>query len=292
MRRAESAEDRLDVLRIAHSAARDYGDPGRFDAYAALRLATPLRTEAGWWLGESDGVSATSLLCYDLRFGYRGAVIEGYGFGAVATHRDQRRRGHASELCRQVAANAEARGKRIGALFSAIPPLMYERLGFRIAPGVGSRCSELRALADSGAQAVLTPLEARHELRRLRAWYDGFHANGLHFFRDSQAWQRTLEHRPSDRFFALGDRGYVRIADDDRELDLAELVVPEADVAPVLRWAARLALDLGRARLVGWWAAPSELAGLVEDVGRAKTLPMLRGSVELGGFRVWGSEYF
>ena len=44
--------------------------------------------------------------------------------------------------------------------------------------------------------------------------------------------------------------------------------------------------------MTGWWAAPSELAGLVEDVGRARTLPMIRGSTELTQFRVWGSEYF
>ena len=292
VRRADSPEDRLEVLRVQHSAARDYGDPGRFDVYAAGRLATPVRSNAGWWLGEADGVSAASLICYGLQFGYRGALIEGYGLGGVATDPDQRRRGHATELCRRVAANAESDGRSIGALFSAIPPLLYERLGFQVAPGVGSRCTQLEALAESGSHSVLTPIEARRTLDRLQAWYDDFHAHGLHFHRDEPAWRRMLETSPSDLFFALGDRGYLRIHDDEGELDIVEIVVPEADLAPVLRWAARLALDLGRARLVGWWTAPSELAGLIEDVGRAKTLPMIRGDVELTGFRVWGSEYF
>ncbi|MFP6608349.1 MAG: hypothetical protein VCC19_17400 [Myxococcota bacterium] len=44
--------------------------------------------------------------------------------------------------------------------------------------------------------------------------------------------------------------------------------------------------------LRGLCSAPPELAGMIEDVGRAKTLPMIRGDVELSGFRVWGSEYF
>jgi len=44
--------------------------------------------------------------------------------------------------------------------------------------------------------------------------------------------------------------------------------------------------------LRGLCSAPPELAGMIEDVGRAKTLPMIRGHVELTGFRVWGSEYF
>ena len=45
-------------------------------------------------------------------------------------------------------------------------------------------------------------------------------------------------------------------------------------------------------RQVGWWGVPSELTGWIEVVGRTMTLPMIRGDVELSGFRVWGSEYF
>jgi predicted N-acetyltransferase YhbS len=291
VRRAETDADRRAVLEVAHAATRPEAP---FEHFAALRLSHPRRALASWWLLEEDGRAASSLVRYPLRFSDGGGEREGYGHGAVATRPHARRRGLARTLCERAIEDAEAEGRRVGLLFSAIPPAYYERLAFRALPAWGHVAERPADLAASGPRAPLVPLDPRRSVERLAALYERHHAGSLHLRRDAAAFARTIEIEPRDLFFAAPDpeRGYVRAAPDRESLDVLELVLPDEDRAPALRALAHLAGALGLARLEGWFPPVPEVAAHFRDAGRATTLPMVRGAEDVAGARFWASDHF
>lgn len=292
IRKAESPADRLAVTAVAHTAMRPEQPREHFQA---LRLTHPLRTWATWWLLEEDGTPASSLVCYPLSFVRADRrPAEGYGLGAVATHPDLRRRGLARALCEHVIADAEASGRSLGLLYSAIAPAYYERLGFCAMAAWQHVAAQPAELAASGPRAELRPLDARREAAALAALYERHHAGALHLARDAERLVRTLAWNPSNAFYGVGDplQGYVRVCCEDEELEVIELIVPGDQRAPVLRALAHLAAALPLKRLVGWFAPVPELAAHLVDEGRATTLPMLRGETALEGAQAWSSDYF
>ncbi len=292
IRQAESSADRLAVTAVAHAAMRPEQPREHFQA---LRLAHPLRAWATWWLLEEDGTPASSLVCYPLDFVRAdGRAAGGYGLGAVATHPELRRRGLARALCERVIEDAEASGRTLGLLFSAIAPAYYERLGFRALAAWQHVAAQPAELAASGPRAALRPLDARREAVTLAALYERHHAGTLHLARGAERLLRTLAWNPSNAFYGIGDplEGYVRVRCEEQELDVLELIVPPHQRAPVLRALAHVAASLSLGRLGGWFAPVPELGAHLRDEGRAKTLPMLRGEAALEGAHVWSSEYF
>ena len=260
----------------------------------ALRLRLPRRHEGTWWMLEQGGRVLSSLMCYPLRLARGREVLPAYGLGAVATRPEARRRGHAAALCRRAIAVAEAEGRGVGLLFSALPPAYYGRLGFVAAPAWHHVCPDAAALAASGRRAALTPLDPRLDVPALLAHYRRPHA-GLHVFRDEAEWLACLTRNAEDVFFGWGAplQGYVRVdAGSSEGLDVVELMVAPEDRAPVLRSVAGLATGMGRRIVEGWFDPVPELASFFEDCGRARTRPMLRGVEDVRDARIWGSDYF
>jgi predicted acetyltransferase len=223
-----------------------------------------------------------------------GAVLPAYGIGAVATRPEARRRGHADRLCRHALAAAEAEGRGVGLLYSAIPPAYYERMGFAVAPAWEHTCGRPAELAASGPQAALTPLDPRREARVLAQLYEQHHGVAPHVHRDEAGFARSIALHQDDLYFGLGEpcAGYARVSLYESTLEVTELCVPEEERAPVLRALAQLAARLNRTRLVGWFAPCAELTPHLVDEGRAKTLPMLRGLPPAPLTHFWSSDYF
>ncbi len=267
-----------------------------FPAYAAVRFNRALRRVGWWWLGEVDGEAVSSLLCYPLTLrDATGARVPAYGLGAVATRPDARRKGYARRLCEAAIAAAEAEGRRVGLLYSAIPPAYYERLGFAVCPAAGFLSEDPAEVAASGEQARLLPCDPLVEPAPYLAAYHA-HLRGLRPERDLASWTAAWTAWPEDWCFAIdGGPGYVRVNDDGDEVAILELCpAPGTSPQPAVRAVAALTVQLGRARLCGW-LLPDELAGTsFRDVGRARTLPMLRGvtAEEAAGARFFGSDHF
>ena len=293
---ATTHADRCAVVDVALAAIGAKGPPL---AGLAARMASPLRAAAEWWLLEHEGRPASSLLCYPLDFCMPdGEVVAGFGLGAVATLPECRRRGLASALCRHVADLSESKGRTVGLLYSAIAPAYYERLGYRSCAAWDHSSSRLDELAASGPRAQLVALDPRRSLDGLAALRERAHRGRLHLHRDRAAWQASIGLDPREWWLGLGDpdgelRAYARVDRDEKGLDLMELALldPE-DEAPILRALAELARELGTAELHSW-IEPSPFVGeWLEDRGRARTLPMVRGCDALDGARFWGAEHF
>lgn len=291
MRRAESEADRLAVLAVDHAAR---GRGGSALHFAALRLETVKRQDADWWLLLEDGVPVSSLICYPLVFREGERQRSGYGLGAVATTPGARRRGHARQLCEAAIEAAEAEGRDLGLLFSAIAPAYYEKSGFVVAPAVAHASDQLDEIARSGERAELVPIDPRRDVEHLCALYTQAHP-GLHLHRDPQAWLHSLACSPGDTFYVLGSpaRGYVRLyVDEPDEVDFVEPIVPADECAAVFRAVAALARDMGRTRLSGWFDVPPDLAPFFEPGSRERTWPMLRGAEDPAAARFWGTDHF
>ncbi len=292
--KALSDADIQAVLMVAHEANKSRM-PSLW--YETIRRSSPLRRTATWWLMRDGGTPAAACLLYDLSFGLAdGATAPGYGGGAVATRPGYRRRGLASQLCRRVADEAEARGASVGLLFSAIPPALYARLGYVVTPAWQPRCADPAALAASGPRCSLRALDPVRDGDAILELYGRHHAGRLHLARTSTSWPAHLERNPRDGFVGWGDplRGYIRLHAEDGELEITELIAPDPeDVAPALRAAAALTVDLPKEdSLMGWFPPCAELADHFIDEGRARTLPMVRGDVTLDGAQFWSSDYF
>ena len=290
-RRATTRADRLTALRVAHAATRPEQP---FEVYAGLRLRSPLRRDADWWLLEDErGVPVTSLMGYALELADDGGRHAGLGIGAVATHPEHRGLHHASTLCAHAIRDAEAKGRPLALLFSAIPPALYERLGFVAAPAHAWRATELDALAD-GPVAELSPVDGMREAATLAPLYEAWQV-GLHPFRDAEAFARSAGRGYEDIFFTLGDpvRGYVRLhLEAPGTLEITELIVPPEDERAVLAWIFQLARRTEHAAVAGWMPPSPTIESAFRKGDRSKTLPMVRGPVAPAPSTFWSSDYF
>lgn len=290
-RRAISTDDRLVSAAVSHAVSAPPTHP--LDLSQALRLRNPRRADATWWLLEEEGRAVSTLVCYPLDFAVNGQTVPGYGLGAVGTLPEARGRGFAASLCRAAIAGAEAGGRSVGLLYSAIPPAYYERLGFRVVPAWRPSCTQPAALATSGPQAAWRPVDPRREAAALAATYERHH-RGPHLYRDPARFLRNVELSPGDVYFGLGTPlvGYVRLAVEDGTVEVVEDVVPDADRPAVLRAAGRLAVGIGAKAVEGWFAPCEEVAPFFRDLGRGTTLPMLRGVPDTADASFFGSDYF
>ncbi len=291
IRQALTRADRLAVTAVAH-AANHPEQP--LEHFQALRLAHPRRASATWWLLEEDGEAVTSLVIHPLVLSAGGAVLPAYGIGAVATRPEARRRGHAERLCRHAIDAAEAEGRGVGLLYSAVAPAYYERMGFQVLPAWQNACKQPAELAASGPQAALTPLDPRREAATLAQFYERHHGAAPHIHRDEAGFARSIGLQQDDLYFGHGEpcTGYARVSLYESTLEVTELCVPQAQRAPVLRALAQLAARLTRTRLVGWFTPCADLAPHFVDEGRATTLPMLRGLATDPRAHFWSSDYF
>jgi predicted N-acetyltransferase YhbS len=291
----EEESDLRAALEVSHVA---FSRGGTLLHGVARRMRLELFHGAQWWLGrEPGGEVAASLVCYPLSFALPGEPPrEGFGLGSVGTHPRWWGKGLASGLCSAVVEDAEQWGRSLGLLFSAIPPGMYERLGFRIAPAHAWTCTDPRGLseAEAGAGAELLPIDPYRHLGGLDRLFHGTRG-GLYLWRDEAAWRRNVALNSADVFFALGalERGYVRLVDGEGELEIVELCLADpGDERAALAAVARLAVELGRERMVGWMDPSAAVREHFEPGTREETLPMVRGDVPLARSRFWASEYF
>lgn len=307
IRPAASSTDKLAVLAVAHAAN---ASTRPLLEYQARRLHHHRRSRATWWLlREDDGEVASGMVCHPLRFSVGGEELPGFGVGAVVTRPDRRRRGHASALCAHVAEVCADEGRPTGLLFSAIPPALYERLGYRVLPAWDFRCKDPAGFAQSGHGAGLRALDPRADATALLSLYrrhhdernndehnNNEHSGALHLLRDEAAWECSLREGPDDLFFGWGEplAGYVRLyEEEDGEVDVVELITPDpADETPVLRAVASLVLALGRPEFGGWMTPSAAPSDWFDDAGRDRTRPMLRGLESVTDARFWASDYF
>lgn len=265
---AKSDADRQTVMDIAYAAFESQDDPL---VYAARRMASPLRRRATWWLARVDGTPVASLLAHSLVLGHGDQRIPAYGLGSVAVHPGHQRTGLGSRLCAAVDAHLQ----RPGLLFSAVPPRVYQGLGFQSAPAFAYRCDDLPAFVASGPAVPLTPIDPVRHRDTLAAIWDTS-TDGWTLARDPARWAHTLHDNPDHLWFWV-EGGYVRLVSYDDapdELEVVELFA--ADPPAALRACAALAVAWGRQALTTWLDLPDPAHPFV-DVGRAKTLPMLKG---------------
>lgn len=294
-RPATTSADRRAVAAITHAAN---ASTLPLDVFVATRLRNPRRATATWWLLEDGGVAVASLVAYPLTFAAGDAIASGYGLGAVGTAPAARARGYATELCRQVIDANEAEGRRVGLLYSAIPPRFYERLGFHVAPAWHHVCARPAELAASGPCVPMTPIDPRAEAAALAHLYTRRHAGALHLHRDAAGFVRSVELNPDDLFFGLSVgagaplRGYVRVSVEAESLEVVEEVVPAPERAAALRAVGRLAVGVKALTVEGWFDPCPTVAAFFEDRGRATTLPMVRGFADLARARFSSADYF
>ena len=264
----------------------------------AQRLGSASRAIADRWLLEAEGRPVAALLCYPLSFGLRdGSVAPGFGLGAVTTHPDARRRGFAAALCRQVAEHERERERPLGLLFSGIDPRYYARLGYEACDAWDWDCTRVAELGQSGESAALHPVDPRRERAALARLYEEHHAGMLHLARAAAAWEHSLDVRPDDWWFLVGDAsapsGYARVKPHPKGLDLLELSLAEGqDEAPVLRRLGAMTSELELEHLWTWARSSEFVAQWFEDKSRASTLPMVLGVGASGGSQFWPSDYF
>ncbi len=278
---ARTTADRARVADVARLAfGRTHVPPL---VHAARRIGSALCSGASAWLGTVEGEPAVSLLRYDFTLRRGNERRRAFGLGGVATRPDFRKRGLATMLCREVA----RRHGGAGLLFSAIPPAFYERLGYVAVPAWEHQCGNAAALAGSGRQAALAPLDPRREVDRLAAAWEAAHEGHWHIERDATRWRLTLEIGPDDLWLSVDKGGYVRVTVEKESIDLVERCTPDPDGA--LRAVAALA-D-GR-RITTWLPPDPLLTAHFEDRGRATTRPMLLGVDAPETARFPSADYF
>ena len=277
VRRLEHDEERREALALHHAA---FASRRPLAVHQAERLASGLRARAERWVLEEHDVFVSFLLRWELVFAEGDRAWVGSAIGSVCTRPGLERRGHASTLIR-----AADRG-HVGLLFSAVPPAIYERLGYRVVPAWDHMCVDAAGLALSGSRVPLVPIDPARSLDRLTAAWNAGHP-GLRLHRDPARWARSLAENEADLFFAAGDEGYVRLHLGDR-LEIVELF--GTDPAPAIRACAALADELG-VPLHGWFDPVPEIASWFTDRGRQRTLPMVRGAGGTDSARFWSSDY-
>lgn len=267
-RRALTETDRLDVARVGFAA---FGSDLPLVLYTARALQSPLRQRATWWLTRSDGAPVASLLCYDLELARGERRVAAFGLGSVAVRPDLQRQGLATALCTHVAEVLE----RPGVLFSAVPPRVYEGMGYRALTAHEHVATDLDGVVASGPQAVLEPMDPRVHLDRLaEVW--AARQPGWRLARSREYWLFLCDYPGTLWFLVPG--GYLCLYREDDALEVAEVFA--ADRPAVLRACAALARELGKPKLQGWFESSDFVRDWFEDEGRAKTRPMVRGLPE------------
>ena len=290
-RPAVSSADRRAVATITHAAN---ASTLPLDVFVATRLRNPRRATATWWLLEDGGVAVASLVAYPLTFAAGDAIAAGYGLGAVGTAPSARARGYATELCRQVIDANEAEGRRVGLLYSAIPPTFYARLGFHVVPAWHHVCARPAELAAGWPWVPFIAIDPRAEATTRADLYTRRHAGALHLHRDAAGFVRSVDLNPDDLFFGVGTplRGYVRVSVEAESLEVVEEVVPASERAAALRAVGRLAVGCKALTVEGWFDPCPTVADFFDDRGRAPTLPMVRGFADLARARFSSADYF
>lgn len=284
MRLARTDRERLDVVAVRYEAT-EMTQPWLL--YAARRLESPLRRQARWWILYEDDQPQSALLCYDLELsrGAEACGVPAIGLGSVATRIKAQHRGFASRLCAHVIAEAEARGRALGLLFSAIPPQLYCNLGFRVHPAWDFACNDLAGFAASGPQARLIPLDPRDHMADLHALYRAHLRAQDAWFIDRRAdtWETHLMTSPDTDFFGVRDDfgalvAFARTILDDNELEVLELIGAPDTTLAILRTLASVTAQLDGRDLCGWMRPEQIDPAWFDDRGRATCLPMMRGA--------------
>lgn len=278
---ATSDADRMEVMRVAYAA---FGASQAFGIYAAIRLFSPLRRRATWWLARENGVAVASLLAHPLAFARGSERQRAFGLGSVAVLPSHQRRGLASRLCGEVAGHEGAPGL----LFSAVPTRVYEQMGYRPLPAYDHRCRDLGALIASGPAAELRPIDpVREQATLARAWAEG--QAGWRLARGAEGWRNSFIINAEDLWFAC-DGGYVRLVADTDTLEVVELFA--TDRAAVLRACGELAHAWGKPHLDGWFEPGPFVAEHFIDRGRATTRPMAMGLPDAESAWFSSADYF
>ena len=274
-------QERRAAFRNAHES---WGGDTTVDAWVEQRLESPRHQRADWWVLTDDGEVAASLGLYPLQFHYRGETLDGFGIGAVYTAPEYRGEGYATELSGRVQREASERGAQIGLLFSDIEPGFYEELGYSIASDRRFDSDALRQLAEGGQRAGLHPIDPEERLEELMIWYGEAHDDArLYLDRDRAYWTSLLDETSEHRFFGVSrpggrEEGYLRVRPDDGEVEVLELVWPEAGPeveAAAYRALADLALARRWSRIRQHFAPPRPVLSSFDDNRRDREITML-----------------
>lgn len=227
-----------------------------------------------------SGAVISSLKRYRMAFRTSAEIVPAVGLGAIFTPEEHRRRGYAERLVRAVLEEAAANGAGFSLLYSDIGGAYYEKMGFRV---LSMRSAEIaaaelvtgadegvahRAATDADAGALL----AWHEKYLPREWAQPIRDERTRalFRRRNAADAEVILRRDGVEF------GYVEIAVDKDEFWIAELCVPEEELAAAWSRIGRMALERGCTRVGGWLRADEVPGGVaVTWKGLIEPLPML-----------------
>ena len=304
-----NADEQLAAYRNVHEV---WGGDAPLDAFVERRLASLQHNRAAWWVltvteaGQAPVVAA-SLGCYPLHFGTAdGEHHTGFGFGAVHTRPEHRRRGLADRLCREVIRVRREQGDRFAVLFSDIDPGYYARMGFVRTATRRWRASDLHTLAHSGPVARLKRVEEpERRIRTLNAAYAAHHAaDPVHLRRPAEYWRYSLTKYPDDLFLSVdGNQGYLRvsISPEHGGVHLIEVALKDPDrSAAALRGLAHYALDFRTLQFISGWARPPKAlrTTLFTSTPLTRAIPMIvdlsgeLGEEQLAQTRLWSSDHF
>lgn len=127
--RLASPEDLQTVYLMGYDA---WGDGRPAETYLENCRQSEKYKLGNWYVMVHEGTLVSSLIVYSDAFRM---PLGAAGIGSVATSLDHRRRGHASELIREVASRlSRTHGVSLFFLYSDVDPNIYARLGFVALP--------------------------------------------------------------------------------------------------------------------------------------------------------------
>ncbi len=295
-----SSEEQLAAYRNVHEV---WGGDMALEAYVQWRLNSRQHNRACCWVSTlRDGSVAASLAVYPLQFREaEGGIVPGIGIGAVHTRPDQRRRGRAEALCREVLRRSTGEAVRRALLFSDIAPEYYAGMGFALVGTQRWRCDgpdALDALAEGADASLLTAIESPAERMDLLAGsYQAQHAGRcLHLHRDPDYWDYSLDKNCGERFVEIGDgEGYALIFEDTPQgvlypVELALRSPDDGRLPEVWRALAMRARSLGMTSLSSWLAPPPALSRRFVRGPLDKAIPMIADLATAGSPGVRGAR--
>ncbi|HYM80294.1 MAG TPA: GNAT family N-acetyltransferase [Candidatus Limnocylindria bacterium] len=121
-----------DMRRVFLMGYDTWGEGRPAEAYIEGCFRSAKYKLGSWYVLEMDGTPVSALIIYRDVFRLPPAAA---GIGSVATSRDSRRRGHASELIREVSSRLRRMdGSKLFFLYADVDPNIYARLGFVALP--------------------------------------------------------------------------------------------------------------------------------------------------------------
>jgi predicted N-acetyltransferase YhbS len=123
-----------------------------------------------------DGRIASTLRIWDRLMRIGSSVVRMGGIGGVSTHPEQRKKGYASAMMREVVDHMAKSGYDVGVLFSEIPFVFYRRVGWECVPQAGFRIRLRQAVQARQSGWQVEPFEEERDLEQVVVLHQHYNA--------------------------------------------------------------------------------------------------------------------